>query len=163
MKQALPLVLIAVVAAIVLAVVGEWTAPRILENRESASKAQVRYVEKIIRTFLQESPILKQETSNCLNVPLVTIESESGYGGSLEVIIGFVGSELITVRAANHSETPGFAEVLEPDNWIAQFGKQPNDKIHVVTRSTITTNAVKRAVERAVRHTQSQVNSCLNT
>lgn len=71
---------------------------------------------------------------------------EKGYGGSILLAVVYTKGELKGVRVLSHTETPGFADVLKPSNWISNFGKQPIDHIDAVARATITTRSVIKAV-----------------
>ena len=74
-----------------------------------------------------------------------------GYGGSMSVVLAFKERQLLGVRVTNHSETPGFASSLEPDDWLGLFAIEPVDEIDAVTRATITTSAVLRLVQDEVK------------
>ena len=68
---------------------------------------------------------------------------EHGYGGSMDVVAAFRGGRLSGVRVTRHAETPGFADILDPTDWIG--GIDGDGHVDAVTGATITSNAVLRA------------------
>ena len=72
-----------------------------------------------------------------------------GYGGTMTVVIAYKDGKILGARVTRHHETPGFAEILEPDNWIGLFGRETESKVDTVSGATITSNAVIRAVDAA--------------
>ncbi len=82
-------------------------------------------------------------------IRLLQVETR-GYGGSMVVAIAVQEGELLGARVIRHSETPGFSEVLEPEDWLGRFGREPLEEIDAVSRATVTTNAVLRAIRDAV-------------
>lgn len=83
-----------------------------------------------------------------------------GYGGAMSVALAFKEGQLLGVRVVSHSETPGFADSLEPENWIGRFAREPVSGIDAVTRATITTSAVLRLVQDEVRIVNTEGSSC---
>ena len=92
--------------------------------------------------------------------------SESGYGGSIEVMAGMNTDgtvKKVTIVAAD-DETPGLGQNVKKDSFLDQFmGKTgsltvtknaPNNdsEIQAVTSATITSSAVTRAVNAAIEY-----------
>ncbi|MCY4143671.1 MAG: FMN-binding protein [Gammaproteobacteria bacterium] len=92
-------------------------------------------------------------------IHLLEVESQ-GYGGSMLVAIAVHRGELLGARVIRHSETPGFSDVLEPDNWMGRFGAEPLDGIDAVTRATITSNAVLNAIQSAMSSPNWELGDC---
>ena len=72
---------------------------------------------------------------------------EHGYGGSMDVVAAFRGGRLSGVRVTRHGETPGFADILDPSDWIGRI--DGDGLVDTVTGATITSNAVLRARDTA--------------
>ena len=70
---------------------------------------------------------------------------EHGYGGSMDVVAAFRRGRLSGVRVTRHGETPGFADILDPSDWIGRIGQ-----VDAVTGATITSDAVLRARDAAL-------------
>ena len=73
---------------------------------------------------------------------------EHGYGGSMDVVAAFRGGRLSGVRVTRHAETPGFADILDPSDWIGRI--HDDGHVDAVTGATITSNAVLRARDAAL-------------
>lgn len=71
-----------------------------------------------------------------------------GYGGSMDVVAAFRGGRLEGVRVTRHSETPGFADILDPSDWIGRI--EGDDRVDAVSGATITSDAVLRARDAAL-------------
>ena len=71
-----------------------------------------------------------------------------GYGGSMDVVAAFRGGKLWGVRVTRHGETPGFADILDPSDWIGRI--DADSHVDAVTGATITSNAVLRARDKAL-------------
>lgn len=92
--------------------------------------------------------------------------SESGYGGSIEVMIGMNPDgtvKKVTIVSAD-DETPGLGQNVKKDNFLDQFisksstlsvtkNAPANDsEIQAVTSATISSSAVTRAVNAAIEY-----------
>ena len=73
---------------------------------------------------------------------------EYGYGGSMDVVAAFRGGQLSGVRVTRHAETPGFADILDPSDWIGRIND--DGRVDAVTGATVTSNAVLRARDAAL-------------
>lgn len=162
-KKFILLLLTAICTACILAVVGYWTTPYIQSNRESLTQEQLVIVQGLVDAKLKESFQDIPTPQTCETQPIILKIIERGYGGDMEVIVGFTGNQVAVLRVGNHSETPGFAEILDPSNWIGLFGSQPIHEFDAVTRTTITSRAVLRAVNKAITESNELVNSCLTS
>ncbi len=74
--------------------------------------------------------------------------AERGYGGSMDVVVAFQGGRLSGVRVTRHSETPGFADILDPMDWIGRL--DGGGDVDAVTGATVTSSAVLRARDAAL-------------
>ena len=73
-----------------------------------------------------------------------------GYGGGFRLAVALeLDGSIKGVRVLEHAETPGFGDILNPPSaWLDSF---TTGDVHAVTGATITSDAVKAAVERAVQ------------
>ena len=73
-----------------------------------------------------------------------------GYGGGFRLAVALkLDGSIKGVRVLEHAETPGFGDILNtPSAWLDSF---TTGDVHAVTGATITSDAVKTAVERAVQ------------
>ena len=76
--------------------------------------------------------------------------SGDGYGGRFRLVVALnLDGSTKGVRVLEHAETPGFGDILNtPSAWLDSF---TTGDVHAVTGATITSDAVKAAVERAVQ------------
>jgi len=73
---------------------------------------------------------------------------ERGYGGSMDVVAAFRDGRLAGVRVTRHAETPGFADILDPSDWIGRI--EGDSHVDAVSGATITSRAVLRARDAAL-------------
>lgn len=73
---------------------------------------------------------------------------EQGYGGSMDMVAAFRHGHLSGVRVTRHGETPGFADILDPSDWIGRL--DADGQVDAVTGATVTSNAVLRARDTAL-------------
>lgn len=140
MKAIASLTFLALVAGCLLALLQLFTADRIEQNQRNAEEQILAdLVDSIDPEFLREQ-----------NIDLVTTEIR-GYGGTMKIVVAFRAEEILGVRVLSHGETPGFSEVLKPNDWIGRFQKQSVREVDAVSGATITTNAVIRAVKDSLR------------
>ena len=89
--------------------------------------------------------------------------SNSGYGGRIELIVGFyIDGSIRTFKITKHNETPGLGSKADEPKFKKQFdGFNPNKhkfrvrqdggEIDGITAATITSRAVIRAIKQAVK------------
>ena len=149
MKSVLKLTCLAVIAGCVLALVDLGTRSPIARND---ANLEVERLEGLLDDL--DSDVLCE-----MGIVLVTHETR-GYGGLLKIVTAMKDQELLGIRVTLHSETPGFAEVLRPDDWVGKFGNVSLDGIDAVTRATVTTNAVLRGVREIVSQSPYPSDEC---
>lgn len=143
------LTFVAVLAAALLAYVNHLTRDSIAANRSAHANQQLR---DLVHTL--------DENGLCdAGIHVLEIQAK-GYGGNIQVAVVYQHDDLLGVRVLTHSETPGYSDILEPTDWIGSFGKRPSNEIDAVTRATITSKAILRAVEEANRTFQRDGNPC---
>ena len=143
LKPILTLTVLSVLLCGVLVVVNQITSEVIKENQW---QAELRQLEGLVDTT-----DLEQLCELGIGIREVKVQ---GYGGSMRIAVVVRDDEIVGVRALTHSETPGFADVLKPEDWIHEFTIRPSADVDAVTRTTITTRAVIRAVQEALENSE---------
>ena len=165
MKSLVPILILAVVAAILgslLATTAHFTTPRIEENRSRAEAAELEGLRALLEVRINERNLTESQLEECHYRGELTKVTSRGYGGDMVIAMAFLGSSLVGVRVISHRETPGFADPLQPTDWISSFGERPLDEIDVVSRATITTRAVREAVRQREALQIELTESCLS-
>ena len=135
MKSVLVLTFLCVVSALCLALIHHGTKEVRQNNRESYENRQLSdLIEPQSNTNLCDKGFELYRTT------------VRGYGGEIVLAIVYHDQVMKGVRVLSHQETPGFADVLNPSDWISNFGRRPIARIDAVSRATITSSAVLRAV-----------------
>lgn len=152
MKSILTFTLLCIASASVLALANIHTKSYIQQNIEQQELARLEgLVDELDRELLCEQ-----------GIELFEVERR-GYGGEMAVVVAIKKGTVIGVRVVRHSETPGFNEVLRPNDWIGRFGSEDLGDIDAVTRATVTTSVVLLAIEDAMRLFESGVGECTET
>jgi electron transport complex protein RnfG len=176
LKLGFKLLLISLVAAVALAFTNGITEGRIQEQRllanEQARKAVFTqassFEEADVSNVKEDIKILsegfKALDANGSPIGYVFKVLPSGYGGSLEVVVGIKNDGTITgVRIGKHEETPGLGAKATEESFYGQYaGMDITDGIGVSTTSpgdneiaaisgaTITSKAVTTGVNQAI-------------
>lgn len=143
----------------------------IIEGREQDEKeTTIRNVFPTMTWFEESQVASKYETiqviynvynqeHTCIGVvyELVT----KGYGGDIQLLVAYDGKtkELINLRyMGTFSETPGFGSQVKEEKFLSQILNQSVEQMEIETLSgaTITSLAVKKAIEEANHHFMSQ-------
>ncbi len=76
----------------------------------------------------------------------------NGYGGNISVIVGVIDGSVSSIEITDVSnETPGLGQNAKNDSFKSKFnGVKSGDDVDAMTGATITSNAVKTAVNRAL-------------
>lgn len=152
MKSVLTFTLLCIASASLLVLANVHTKSYIQQNTEKQELARLEgLVDELDRELLCEQ-----------GIELFEVERR-GYGGEMSVVVAIQDGSVLGVRVVRHSETPGFDEVLSPDDWIGRLAIEELEGIDAVTRATVTTNAVLLAVEEAMRLYESGVGECTET
>lgn len=130
---------LAIVLGGILILVQQATIEVIQENRRNEELSQL---DDLVDTT--------DQNELCAIGIILKVVEVKGYGGLIKVAVVVQDSEILGVRALSHSETPGFADVLKPENWLSEFDGNDPQEVDAVTRATITTQAVLRAVQDAL-------------
>ena len=153
LRGALALGALMAVAGLGLAWLDAGTSARIEDNRSAARQAVLREL-----TGLKVELASHRDTVACDAGLVVLAMTERGYGGAMDVVVAFRDGRLVGVRVPRHSETPGFADILAPTDWIGTLGPGQGAAgagFDAVTGATITAGAVLRARAAALaRHAE---------
>ena len=79
-----------------------------------------------------------------------------GYAGDIHLLAAFdEAGRLLGVRVTGHRETPGLGDFIDLDKnpWMLRFSESSPLAVDAVTGATITSEAVKREVQRMVEAT----------
>ena len=138
-------------AGLLLAGANILTGDRIAENRLAERQATLREL-----TGLELGMTSDEDMLDCERGVVVMAMRERGYGGTMDLVAAFRDSEFVGIRATRHTETPGFADILDPSDWIGGLiGEEP--AFDAVTGARITSSAVLRARAAALqRHSEGE-------
>lgn len=76
-----------------------------------------------------------------------------GYAGDIHLLAAFgKDGRLLGVRVVGHRETPGLGDFIDLDKspWMLRFAESPPLAVDAVTGATITSDAIKRGVQRMI-------------
>lgn len=163
---AIILFVITAVAAAILAVVNNFTAPVIAENERQAQEIAMRTVLPDAVDFAEEkvtlsensivSQIYKSDAGYAVKV------APNGYGGAISMIVGIDNNLKVTgIEIISQSETAGLGAKCTNSDFKAQFiGKTENiavskngakdNEIDAISSATITSKAVTKGVNEAI-------------
>ena len=132
-------------AGLLLAGVNVLTGERVAENRRVERQAVLREL-----TGVDIGMEAHLDLVACERELVVLAMTERGYGGTMDLVAAFQDGAFTGIRATRHTETPGFADILDPSDWI---GGLADDEVEfdAVTGATITSSAVLRARAAALR------------
>lgn len=162
------LFVICIVAAFLLAVTNNVTAPKIAEvNAENEAKARL-VVFADAKSFGEETvnadgirlvPALDESGAT---IGYVVVTAEKGYGGDISVMTGVdLEGKVTGVSILSMSETAGLGANASKESFLSQFVSKvagmtvtknapAENEIKALTGATITTKAVTAAVEAAI-------------
>ncbi|MGI6538639.1 MAG: RnfABCDGE type electron transport complex subunit G [Caldicoprobacterales bacterium] len=90
--------------------------------------------------------------------------SNRGYGGNLEVLVGFNNEGTLSgLRVISHKETPGLGAKVQDSHYCEQYKGLPVDEeissneINVISGATVSSNAVTSAVNHAIDFYQAEL------
>lgn len=166
-KVGLILFAITAIAALILAVVNNFTAPVILENNIRAQEAAMKLVLPQAETFEKieytpDNASSVKEVYVADGIGTVVKVSPAGYGGNIDIVVGVDDSlEVTRIEVISQSETAGLGTNCTNDSFKAQFiGKTEGIKvvkngagkneIDAISSATITSNAVTKGVNDAI-------------
>ena len=166
-KVGLILFAITAVAALVLAVVNNFTAPVIAENNKRAEEAAMRYVlpdatEFTKTDFTPDEASSAKEVYQGGDAGMVVKVSPVGYAGKIDIVVGIDNDLKVTgIQIINQGETAGLGANCTNDSFKSQFvGKTENitvvkngakdNEIDAISSATITSKAVTKGVNDAI-------------
>ena len=165
---------ITAVAALVLAVVNDFTAPVILENNKKAQDIAMKKVLQDAESFeLTEFQPVDGNSATELylagDAGAVIKVSPSGYGGKIDMVVGVDKDLKVTgVEIISQSETAGLGSNCTNDSFKAQYvgktaginvvknGAKENE-IDAISSATVTSKAVTKGVNDAISIAESMM------
>jgi len=174
MNLGFKLLLISLIAALSLGYVNDITKDKIAEQRALANEKARKEVSpeadsfnEIDTTDLENGLVVEgfEALEDNVVIGYVFKTLPKGYGGALEVVVGISNSGTITgVRIGSHNETPGLGakstdasfydqyENMIADQEISVSKTQQSDtEIQAISGATITSEAVTRGVNSAIK------------
>ncbi len=143
MRAALFLGLLMAAAGALLAGIDAITGDRIEDNERQRRQATLK---ELVGLDIEMRG--HEDVAACDRDLVALAVVEHGYGGSMDAVVAFRGGRLSGVRVTRHAETPGFADILDPSDWIGRIND--DGQVDAVTGATITSNAVLRARDGAL-------------
>lgn len=155
------LLIICTVTALLLSCVNALTKDKIAQNFSNEKTAAI---ESIFPKFTLSEPI--EPAPNGISALYVIYSSSEkigyaaelkpmGFGGEMTVMAGVnANGEIVGVKLISHSETPGLGNRVGDAEHLSQYtgknSKSIQNGIDVITGSTISSNAIRDAVEKAL-------------
>ena len=160
---------ITAIAALLLAVVNNITAPVIAENQLTKTYASMGVVMPDAKTFekidtsgvanITEAYKALDDSNNTIGI--CVISSSFGYGGEVKVLTGISDGKVTGIDILSHSETPGLGAKATNDDFKNQFTEKEGsvnvvkknakeNEINAISGATITSNAVCNCVNIAL-------------
>jgi electron transport complex protein RnfG len=168
-RPTISLVLIALVVTVLLALTYSATKPmieKLQKERADAAREEVLpdangFTEITLDTDAENVEDIYTADNGSGTVVTVT---DKGFGGNIRVMVGLdAGGRIVGVKVLSHTETPGLGTKAMTEEYLAQYKgavgvktkKLDTDRadateIDTISGATITSNAVYRAVNRAV-------------
>lgn len=150
---ALKLFAICLVIALGLSALNFVTAPVIAELTETAKKEAMVAVLPNCELEKINDNVYRGIADGKTVGYAVNVTTQEGYGGAIEMIVGFDQGFCITgVEYISMSETPGLGTRAKEESFVAQFIGQPAKEfgeIDALTGATITSKAVNAALNMA--------------
>ena len=145
LRNVAALAVLTLVAGAALAWFAQLTEDEVARNRLEAETRIFRELAGVELDALGDGDLVL-----CKRGLVVLRAAGTGYGGSFRLAVALdLDGSIKGVRVLEHAETPGFGDILNaPSTWLDSF---TTGNVHAVTGATITSDAVKAAVERAVQ------------
>jgi len=157
LRITLPLTIICIAVALMLAVVNLFTADTIAGNaareKENAVRAIFTQAESVVSLDGAAETYLAVRGTEILGSCISL--SENGFGGAISMMVGLdPAGSVCGVRIVSMSETPGFGTRAKNDSFLAGFrGRDPfviGENFDALSGATITSKAVVAGVNRAM-------------
>ena len=157
----LKLFVICTLTALLLACVNALTADKIAQNAANEKTAAIESIFPEFSSSEQINPVpdgvsaLYAISSDTEKIGYAAELNPLGFGGKMSVMIGVDASgKVVGVKLISHSETPGLGtRVGEADHlnqYIGRDSESIKSDIDVITGSTISSNAIRDAVAKAI-------------
>lgn len=153
-KPLVSLLGISLVCAVLLATTRAQTADPIRANREARNW---RLAFDLVGTFETANRDFGSHRLILENGTRLVRGTVAGYAGDIGLLAALDGQKrLIGVRVTRHNETPGLGDFIDVQRspWIRQFADRRPSSVDSITGATITSQAVKRGVQKLVKGEQ---------
>ncbi len=155
------LLIISTVTALLLSCVNALTKDKIAQNIANEKTAAI---ESIFTEFTLCEPIestpeeisaLYEIYSGSEKIGYAAELNTMGFGGEMTVMVGIgANGKVVGVKLISHSETPGLGNRVGESAHLSQYTGRDSESIRsgidVITGSTVSSNAIRDAVEKAI-------------
>ena len=158
-KLGIFLMLVSAIAALALASIYIWTAPKIALQKQLEISRALKEVLPNADKFEKLGAGLYIGKKNKMAIGKVYMVDPVGYGGPIEMLVGIDNQKKVTgVKIVSLVETPGLGLNAANPKFLKQFiGKSRDDKlmakedIDAIAGATITTQAVCDGVKKVIK------------
>jgi Na+-translocating ferredoxin:NAD+ oxidoreductase subunit G len=78
------------------------------------------------------------------------ISSEYGYSSDIKIMVGYdIDKEIVGLQVLKQQESPGIGTKILDISFLEKFSLTPPDEVDAITGATISSTAVKKAVEKS--------------
>lgn len=163
------LTVIGIISALSLAIVYEWTSPRIdehqVEKQNEAVKNLLPEAEEIEETEKEGTEFFEGRDGSGNLVGVVVSLAGSGFQGEIELMVGAdpAGEKIFGIEILQHEETPGLGARIEEKSYRNNYRDKPfgeyevvksetedENEVEAIAGATVSSESVARIVEDAV-------------
>lgn len=154
-KPALILAAICLTLTAILALTNNITSPLIAQKNKQTENAALKEVinaDDFTKIKNEDNMVSFKAQKQGKTVGYCYKVTVNGYGGEVTAIIGIADKKITSVVMTDVSnETPGLGQTVTKDSFLSQFkNKQNLNDVSTITGATITSTAVKSAVNKAL-------------
>lgn len=154
-KPALILAAICLTLTAILALTNNITSPLIAQKNKQTENAALKEVinaDDFTEVKNEDNMVSFKAQKQGKTVGYCYKVTVNGYGGEVTAIIGIADKKITSVVMTDVSnETPGLGQTVTKDSFLSQFkNKQNLNDVSTITGATITSTAVKSAVNKAL-------------
>ncbi len=154
-KPALILAAICLTLTAILALTNNITSPLIAQKNKQTENAALKEVinaDDFTEIKNEDNMVSFKAQKQGKTVGYCYKVTVNGYGGEVTAIIGIADKKITSVVMTDVSnETPGLGQTVTKDSFLSQFkNKQNLNDVSTITGATITSTAVKSAVNKAL-------------
>ncbi len=164
LQPAIPLTVISVVIALLLAVVNAVTADRIVQNTLIEKENAIKGIFTECDSFVSADPSLYEKTvkdagsvldKDGNTIGYYTDVAPVGFKGEISLIVGTdLDGNIIKISLLSASETPGVGTKATDDSYLSNYNGLSGGEIKgvdTITGATISSRAVREGISSAVK------------